>query len=99
MTGVSVGAEGFIVDAAILAEAFALPPAEVSGRMRAGLIVSRQEKGIGADAGRHRLTFYHDGRALRLTVDDTGRILSRAMFDAKPAAGKPRRPGGNFAIG
>lgn len=82
MSGVSIGAGGFIVDAGVLADAFSLTPAEVATRMRAGQIVSRHEKGIDADAGRHRLTFYHQGRALRLTVDETGRILSRAMFDA-----------------
>lgn len=91
VTGVSIGAEGFVVEAGVLAEAFGLTPAEVAAAMREGLIVSRHETGIDADAGRHRLSFYHDGRVLRLTVDDSGRILSRAMFDAPPP-GRGRRP-------
>jgi len=90
MTGVSIGAEGFVVDAGVLAEAFGLTSAEVAAGMRAGLIASRHETGIDADAGRHRLTFYHRGRALRLTVDDSGRILSRATFDAPPPGRGPR---------
>lgn len=47
---------------------------------------------MGADEGRWRLTFYCEGRALRLNVDAGGRILSRARFDV------PRRnPASNRA--
>ena len=71
----------FTVDAAYLAEALGLAPARVAALMRDGRITSRCEAGQDADAGRFRLTFFHAGRALRLTVDADGRILSRAQFD------------------
>lgn len=80
MTGVEVTAGGFTVDAALIAAAFGLSPADVPAAMRAGHITSRCETGIDADAGRFRLTFFHAGRALRLTVDGAGTVLSRATF-------------------
>lgn len=80
----------FQVDAALLAEAFGLDPAAVPGLMRAGRITSRCERGEGEDAGRFRLSFFHAGRALRLTVDAQGTILSRALFDRPPPGGLAR---------
>ncbi len=74
--------QGFVVDATLLGSAFGIDAAEVPGLMRDNAITSRSETGIDEDAGLHRLTFYFQGRALRLTVDDTGQILKRATFDA-----------------
>lgn len=82
--------EGFVVEAALLAEAFGLTEAGVRAAMRAGRIRSRCERGEGADAGRWRLTFEHAGRALRLVVDDSGSLLQRASFPVRP----PPRDGG-----
>ncbi len=89
MAGVSVGPEGFVVDAELLARAFALDPATVRERMRNGDITSLSETGTGDDQGRFRLTFYHGGRALRLTVDGSGTVISQATFSAHPP--RPRR--------
>lgn len=72
---------GFQVDAAILAEWLGLPADEVALRMRDGRITSRCEKGEGEDQGRWRLTFYAEGRALRLTLDSDLQIIRRASFD------------------
>lgn len=76
----------FEVDASVIAEGFGLDPAIVAGLMREGRITSRCETGVADDAGRWRLTFYHQGRALRLTVDAAGRVISRARF-ATPRRG------------
>lgn len=82
MTGeVTLSDTGFEVEAALIASAFGLDPASVPDLMRAGAITSRCETGVGEDEGRWRLTFFHKGRALRLTVDATGAILLRATFD------------------
>jgi hypothetical protein len=70
----------FTVPAEILGTAFALPPAEVPRLMRAGLITSRLEQGQDADAGTHRLTFYHAAQALRLIIDADGWIIKRSRF-------------------
>lgn len=84
MSEVSRSAEGFVVEARVLAEGFGLDPAAVPGLMRAGELTSRCEAGRDEDEGRHRLTFFYRGRALRLTVDSGGAILKRAMFDVRP---------------
>jgi hypothetical protein len=75
-------ADGFVVDAGLLAEAFRLSPAEVRALMRAGRITSRCEVGTGTDAGRWRLSFYHGERVCRITVDAEGAVIGRATFPA-----------------
>ncbi|MHA6323828.1 DUF6522 family protein [Roseivivax sp. CAU 1753] len=88
MTQVESGKDGFVVDAGIIGAAFGLAASEVPGLMKSGAITSRCEKGVDADEGRWRLTFYHDARAFRLTVDAENNILSRARFDApRPGIG------------
>lgn len=82
MTAVSITAQGFEVEAEVIAQAFGLDPSTLQHLMRAGEVTSRCEVGSDADAGRFRLTFRHNNRALRLTVDATGKVLSRSTFDA-----------------
>lgn len=82
MTQVEVGEQGFVVDAQLLAEAFDIKAAEVLPAMERGAITSLCEKGMDEDEGRWRLTFYHAGRALRLTVDAGGNVLGQSRFDA-----------------
>jgi len=77
----------FSVPAETLAEAFDLSLEDVRAGMRAGTLTSRCERGEGADAGRWRLVFFHAGRALRLTVDGEGRIMTRASFDVPGRTG------------
>ncbi|WP_299822303.1 DUF6522 family protein [uncultured Jannaschia sp.] len=86
MTQIEPGKDGFVVDADILADAFGIKAAGIRNLMQSGAITSRCEKGADEDEGRWRLAFFHGGRALRLTVDETGRILGRSRFDA------PRSP-------
>ena len=81
MTGVERDGDGFVVDATILSVAFGRPATEIKASMQDGSITPRCEAGSGADAGRWRLTFYHGGRALRLTVNADGEVLKRAIFD------------------
>ncbi len=87
MTQITPDGEGFQVDAELLAEGFGLTADEVARRMRDGRITSRCEKGVDEDEGRWRLTFFSEGRTLRLTVGPDLEIISRASFDAT------RRPG------
>lgn len=95
MIQVELSDTGPVVDVSLIANAFDLDPVEIQNLMRAGKITSRCERGVGKDAGRWRLTFWHADRALRLTVDDTGTILSRVRIptlrerregNTKPAA-------------
>lgn len=68
----------FCVDAALIAEGLGIEPALVQRHMRAGRIASWCERGIDEDAGRHRLTFSHENRRLRLVVDERGNIVKRS---------------------
>ncbi len=84
---VTLTADEFQVDLAIVAAAFGLEPVGLQERMRAGDVVSLCERGEGIDAGRFRLTFRHVGRVLRMTLAGEGRVLKRRTFD------KPTRSG------
>jgi hypothetical protein len=83
MTTVERTAEDFVIDAALLAEAFGLSQDEIRTGMRMRLITSRCEAGVDEDAGRWRLTFLHGGRACRFIVDAGGNILTRATFPVR----------------
>lgn len=75
----------FNVDAELLGREFGIAPAMVQAHMRDGRITSRCERGIDEDAGRWRLTFFHDKHRLRLVVDKTGTILERSLESPLPA--------------
>ena len=91
MSGVTITAEGFEVDANLVAKAFGLEQSTLQDLMRAGEVTSICETGVDADAGRFRLTFRHQARVLRLTVDAAGHVLGHSTFDApRPDQGKAR---------
>ncbi|MEP7245669.1 MAG: DUF6522 family protein [Gammaproteobacteria bacterium] len=69
------------IDAAIIAEGLAIQPARVHHLLRKGKITSLCERGIDRDAGRHRLTFFHKNRRLRLVTDAAGSIIERSITD------------------
>ena len=69
------------IDAAIVAEGLGLTPSLLQREMRAGRVTSLAERGIDADTGRHRLTFFSEHRRFRVVVDDTGAILQRSSVD------------------
>ena len=83
MNQIEVNQEGFVVDAAVIAEAFNLEPENVQPLMRSGEITSNSETGVGDDAGRARLTFHYADRTVRLVVDQTGTILKRVSFTSR----------------
>lgn len=88
MSGVERDGDRFVLEAQVVARAFGLSPEETRRRMREGQITSLCEAGEEEHAGRWRLTFRHQGRALRLVVDEKGEILNRSTFPI----GAPRAP-------
>ena len=84
-----------LVDAALLGELLDIVPAEVPGLMRRRAITSFCERGIGADDGTFRLSFFYRNRRARLSVDTTGRILRRSVVDfgQRPLPRAMRRSG------
>ena len=76
-----------VIDAHDLGPLLGLEPAQAPEKMRSGALTSRYETGEGADAGRFRLTFYHDGMRVRLTCGPDGTVLStvRTPVSKRPA--------------
>jgi hypothetical protein len=69
------------IDASIVAEGLGLAPSLLKEEMRAGRITSLAERGVDADVGRHRLTFFSEHRRFRVIVDQTGEIIQRSAVD------------------
>lgn len=84
---IQVGAED-------IAQGLHLTPDEVMQGFKSGTITSVCEKGLEADVGRLRLTFYSTKRRLRLTVDAGGAILKRSSSDCARQSSAPPLPTG-----
>jgi hypothetical protein len=84
------------IEASVIAEGLGLTLPRLREQMRAGRITSLSERGIDADSGRHRLTFFSEHRRLRLVVDESGTIIQRSALDfGKSSLPKSaRKPGG-----
>lgn len=78
------------VDAVDLGPLLGIPPADVPAKMRAGEITSQSETGIDDDAGRIRLTFWHDGQRVRLVCDLEGNVLTTSRAPAIRSGAGPR---------
>lgn len=84
------------IDASIVAEGLGLTPSLLRQEMRAGRVTSLAERGLDADSGRHRLTFFSEHRRFRVVVDATGAIIQRSAVDfgEAPVPRSARKPGG-----
>jgi hypothetical protein len=83
------------VDASVVADGLGLALPVLRKEMRAGRITSLAERGVEADSGRHRLTFFSRHRRFRLVVDATGAIVQRSALDFgdAPLPESVRKPG------
>jgi Family of unknown function (DUF6522) len=84
----------FQIDAAIVAEGLRVSLNSLREEMRAGRITGFAERGIGADAGRHRLSFLSGHRRFRVVIDaKTGEIIQRSSiaFEGSSLPGSARR--------
>lgn len=83
------------VDASIVATVLGIGPTLLLERMRQGKITSLCERGIDADSGRYRLTFFSENRRFSLTVDESGIIIQRSVIDfgQLPLPDSARKPG------
>jgi len=81
VTPVQLDNDGFQIDAAIVAEGLRVSQSALREEMRAGRITGFAERGTGADAGRHRLSFLSAHRRFRVVIDDsTGEIIQRSSI-------------------
>jgi Family of unknown function (DUF6522) len=69
------------IDASIVAEGLGVTLPLLQQGMRAGNITSLAERGVDADIGRHRLTFFSEHRRFRVVVDQAGAIIQRSAVD------------------
>ena len=69
------------IDAAIIGRGLNVEPFLVQVRMREGKITVLCERGVDEDAGRYRLTFFHENRRFRLVVNEEGNAIQRSMVD------------------
>ncbi|MGH3631006.1 MAG: DUF6522 family protein [Sciscionella sp.] len=69
------------VDAKLIGTSLGVDASLVQPFMREGKITSACERGVDADAGTYRLTFFHANRRLRLIVGESGDILRRSTID------------------
>ncbi|MEQ1612136.1 MAG: DUF6522 family protein [Hyphomicrobiaceae bacterium] len=69
------------VDASVIAHEFGIDELTLRDLMSRGEVTSTHEVGTDEDAGRHRLTFFHGDRQLRMLVDADGLILDRRVVD------------------
>lgn len=63
------------VDAHLVAPALGLTTAEFQTLMRAGRVRTLSERGVGADVGLYRLSFYHGKRRFRCVTDAAGKMV------------------------
>lgn len=77
--------DGIYIDAALIADGLGLDPASVPPCMQTGEIRSVCERGIDADDGRYRLTFFRPGHRVRLVVGTGGQVHQRSSI----AFGRP----------
>jgi hypothetical protein len=96
MKPVEFGNGAFRIDASVIAEGLRIPLSRLREQMRTGKITTVAERGVDADSGRHRLTFFSEHRRLRLVVDQSGAIIqcSALDFGNLPLPKSARKPGG-----
>lgn len=79
--GIDVEADGVVVDGALLATLLDVRPSDLQGLMRDGRITSTCEEGVAEHHGQLRLTFFYGNRRACVSIDRSGRILTRSVID------------------
>jgi len=69
------------LDAAVIGQGINVEPSLVLDRMREGKITVLCERGFDEDAGRYRMTFFHESRRFHLVVDEEGNAIQRSTVD------------------
>lgn len=74
-----------VIDAQDLGALLDLEPAQVQAKMREGEITSKYEVGQDEDAGRFRMTFFYNGKRVRLTCAADGTVISTIRTHTGPS--------------
>jgi len=88
--------DDFAIDASLLGELLDVPSCRVQDLMRQKEITGLCERGEGEHQGLYRLTFFHKGRRVRLSVDGAGKIIRRSIVDfgERPLPSSMHKSGG-----
>jgi hypothetical protein len=78
---VEVADGGFVIDAGMLGTLLDIAPADIPALMRARAITSLCERGLDADQGVFRLSFFYRHRQAQVHIDASGRVLRRSIID------------------
>lgn len=73
----AAAAAGLSVDGARVARGFGLTPEAFRALMREGRIAQLCERGVGADRGRYRVSFYLGRQRVRVVLDADGTVLQQ----------------------
>ncbi|MGH8295492.1 MAG: DUF6522 family protein [Steroidobacteraceae bacterium] len=84
MSTITLASGDIDLDAALIAADLGLDCPGVLEAMRARRVTAVCERGVGEDAGRHRVTFFHGNTRLRLIVDAGGQIVARSVARLHP---------------
>src|SRR5580693_9146299 len=87
------------IDAAVIGQGLNVEPCLVQTLMREGKITVLCERGVDEDAGRYRMTFFHENRRFRLVVDEEGNAIQRSTVDFgdRQLPASPGSPAGTHA--
>jgi hypothetical protein len=96
MTTIAFADGAFEVDANIVAEGLGIAVPLLQAGMRSGAITTRSERGLDADQGRHRLTFFSGSKRFRLVIEVHCKNinLSTLHFVNSPLPRAAHRPSG-----
>lgn len=92
MTAVQFENDALSVDAAVIGQGLGLSPLVVQASIRDGKLTAVCERGIEADAGRYRLSFFLENRRFRLVVDENGNAIQRSTDHFGSSKISVRRP-------
>jgi hypothetical protein len=86
LTDVSIGPVeiadgGFVIDATALGALLDVAPADIPALMRTRAITSLCERGLDANQGEFRLSFFYRRRRAWVNIDTSGRVLRRSVID------------------
>lgn len=92
---IAIEAGSITIDAEIIAKAFATDIATMRTWMANGALSSLSEAGVGDDLGRHRLSFFHGSKRVRIIVAQDGAVLQTSVIDFgdRPLPAAARRAG------
>ncbi len=86
--------DGPVVDAKLIADLLDITAAQVTDRVRHGMITTLCEAGVDDHEGRFRLSFFHRNRRAQIEIDREGQVYSRTVIDFgdRPLPASPRGP-------